>query len=1243
MKRTQTLANSVSLVVTSVILVLGLFCLQNSETRAAPPRIEYPYLPIMTEISPFSVVGDSPWVEFHNPLEEPVNASKLKIVINDEYRYSFPEGLAPVPPNGFIILVLDGKGEGEERYRYEGRKAVLHSPWDLTKVMKGKPGQIEIYQKVEEGTTKLMGFVSWGAPGSKKSLTQERNRIWRSTWFAEMAHGTGDYNPQAIKKANYTIGLYPGSKTTGLLDWAIYSRDAASPGRKNVVPPPAIFFPTNGAVVRSEDIAVGWIRNKYAKAYRFQMARDSNFASIIEDKTLDASFYRPPEVLPEGDYYYRAKIIDKYGKKSAWSRSIKIISKEMVLFSGGGGGDAPNEKIINGIKHKHQRKDTDLLCLDGCASDLDKSKAMHWDNDHPPADIFSFFPRLDPDHGLANCVRASISMMVSAYNKNLSQDRIAYYTEVEGPGTMDGPEGDLAHFEPMSYDAADGDEETIALEWALGVTPFFQHASPTFTQLRGWLDNNQPIMTRIEETCILGFCVPNMGHMRVLDGYKVDASGMEWVRILDPLIFFQSPRWETFDSWDSTDMGTWVGPVSAAFALEDEVSIWKDSDNDGIMDFDEQKRFFTGRFDKDSDNDGVPDKEDIYEYVFDAADNYSKRDADFDADGRRKEKDPDNDGDTYRDGCEDKNFNGKYDPGETSNFNVDTGLACASKPTHAIIVFDRSGSMVHPASDPVKKYDEAANAVVLFLDTWLVNNPPEDTKVGLVFYDSTAYFDASVTTNTTLETLSQGKRDKINAAFSSNRPGYGSTSIGAGLFKAMDIKGFNIASVPVAGQNRVVIVLTDGKENTNPRMDDAAVIQKRVDGQVDGYVLGIGDPVQIDAIKLDSLADILSHHPASLAKDLNNSELQKFFLQILAETQGLEFSVDPAGEIEPGQTKSHEVAVSEGTEIVTFIVVWHAPDVTLNFTLTDPLGRVVQADVKRTNTLYQLSAKNSPVSGSWTIAISAGQTGATAGPENIPYNLMVLEKNTRIQSHFDARAGFFDTGQPILLTATLSDDRRPVTNARVMVEIKKPTIGFGDFVANIDMREAEAFRSAEEDIRPTPLELKYMFMTEKRLRIPETKTLLELNDTGMNGDHIPGDGKYSAYFKDTRIDGIYTFKFRINATLGQERERITREEIRTVLVTPRVDPGKSKVSILKRSFNESNNTTYVKFCVLPEDRYGNRIGPGHEGIVRAGVRLGKVIKIFDKLDGAYEVEMMIEGNYDMMKLNLLPLFSRPKP
>ena len=68
--------------------------------------------------------------------------------------------------------------------------------------------------------------------------------------------------------------------------------------------------------------------------------------------------------------------------------------------------------------------------------------------------------------------------------------------------------------------------------------------------------------------------------------------------------------------------GIWVGPVSAPNAREDEKSIWKDSDNDGIMDFDEKKRFFTNPNDKDTDHDGVDDKSEIRQYIFDAQNNY---------------------------------------------------------------------------------------------------------------------------------------------------------------------------------------------------------------------------------------------------------------------------------------------------------------------------------------------------------------------------------------------------------------------------------------------------------------------------------------------------------------------------------------------------------------------------------------------------------------------------------------------
>lgn len=1152
MNRISVLLKTVTAVLAGILLSFSLGCLQQVEARPA----KYPYVPLVTEISPFVHRETYPWIEFYNPLEKPVDASKLMIVINDRYKYIFPNHLPLVPPKGFILLQLDGKGREKGEYQFESGTVTLHSPWDLSNVLKGKPGQIAIYRKpAEDARIGLVGFVSWGAPGSKESLTPDRNRIWRKKWYVEIAQGSGDYDPAAIKNAKYIIGLYPGSTTTTPTDWVIYSRDEATPGKVNIVPRPAMFTTSNGAVLNSKGIVVGWIPGKHARAFQFQMAKDRSFDTIIEDTRLEVPYYWSATALPEGTYYYRVKMVDKKGRKSAWSRPMKVISKKMIWP----GASNAKEKILNHpVQHQRQRKDTKLLCLDGCASHLDGSTKDHWDSIHGPA--------LLPweDHGGNNCVRASISMMVSHYGKNLSQDRIAYFTEEERPGVGDGtPEGDLAHAEGMQSDQIDGGENTVALAWALGEVPenyldstnkrfLNENETPSFTQLMAWLDNNQPIMTRI--AMLLAW-----GHVRVMDGYRINNNGEEEVHILDPSIPMELVSgnifgWQLFSNWEAEAAGTWVGPASTPDvrknAREDEAGISIDSDGDGIMDFDEQKRFKTGRFDKDSDNDGIEDKEDIYGYVFDVDDNYDKRDADFDNDGLRKERDPDNDGDGCRDGAEDKNFNGKYEIAydETDNFHFDPGLACANKPNHAIIVFDRSGSMLHPPSDPVKKYDEAASAAVLFLDTWLVNGPPSGTKVGLVFYDNTAYFDTDTATNTTLETLNQRKRDHIKAAFSSNRPGNGLTSIGAGLLKAMAPQGFNTPSVPVADQNRVVIVLTDGKENTDPRMDDAAVIQKRVDGQVDGYVLGIGDPVQIDMAKLNQLADFLGHYPVSVASNLNNSDLQKFFLQVLAETQGLEFSVDPAEEIAPGQTKRHEVIVSEGTKIVTFIVVWHTPDAALSLTLNDPTGNPVQADVTKTNMLYCLSAKKTPKAGKWSIQISAKKTGTNSKIERVPYNLMVLENNPQIRSRFDVNSNFYHTGRPILLTAKLSNNKMPVNNIRVKVKIKKPTIGIDDFIEETDIKKAKPKQPTEKNVKRTALELKTIIMAESNIRIPEAISELELNDKGKNGDQIRGDGIYSAYFNDTKIDGVYTFKFMLDAVTGHRKKKLTREKTQTVWV-----------------------------------------------------------------------------------------------
>ncbi len=1199
-------------------LAIGLGC---NQVKKAPKPVP-PYAPLITEISPQTTESEFPWIELYNPTNQEVDASRIVLVINDNYRYALPDKLPPMPPQSYVIIKLDKNDKRADIYDFRQEKAVLHPGPKLEKAIKRRSGQIAVYKKNEQGQEGLVDFVSWGSPGSQKSLTPERNRIWRKQWFVPQVKTFGDYDENMLAQAkDFTIARYPGSVGRDLSDWVVLYGNERTPGAENHIPGVGMFTLTDNAVVRSEDISVGWTTSKFAQKYKLQIARDASFQDIVEEVTLTKPYYKPKSILPEGKYYYRVMVIDAQGRESVWSKTMRVNSKRMGGSQDGATEDGAitQEVLLNAMQFKHQKKDTHLLCLDGCSSHLNGATVKHWDKVHPEA------VPVHGDHGDMNCVRASISMMVSFYGKTLSQDRISYFTQEERAGIGNGiPEGDLAHSDGMSYSA----EETAALEWALDetITDFVDTPNPIFSDLKGWLDANRPIMTR------------RPGHLRAMNGYREEDDGTEWVHILDP---WSGPRWETYATWDSgveAARGTWVGPVNAPNAREDEPEIWTDSDNDGVMDFDEQIRFGTGRLDVDSDNDGVNDKEDIYEYVYQFADVYAKRGADFDVDGVRKENDPDNDADTFNDGCEDKNGNGIYEPGsgETDNFALDVNLVCDEKPVHAIMVFDRSGSMAVPSADP--KYDRAADAATLFLDAWLANNPPAQTEVGLVYYDHNAYFDTNDGTNTILELLNVTKRDKIVASFPGNPPNYGSTSIGGGILKAMDAHGFNVNVLPVDDQHRVIVVLTDGKENTGTRMDDPAVTQSLIDGKVDGYVLGIGDENQIDEYKLSTLADILNHPPASLAKDLDAFQLEKFFLQVLAETQGMEFNIDPVEQITIGQTKTHEVPVNPGAERVTFVVVWNETNGKIDFTLKNPAGQAVAADVTKTHKRYQVSSKAFPEPGQWTLTLTASSM-TTPAPSVIHYSVMALEKNTSVSGYFKVQGVHFLTGDNIRLIATLSQKKRALLGGRVVVKVERPTIGLGTFTSKARVQIPSRLLTVEKDVKVSPVEKKYQVMAQKKIKIPTMSEKIILNDEGKMGDEIPGDGKYTGIFKQTWYDGIYTFRFLASVGHKGKVSVLNREKVFTVHVKPKIRPQMSSLNVIKREYRVVDKQTYVKLTVTPKDRFGNQVGPGHTDLLKLDVKQGQVVKIVDKLDGSYEVEMMMPGNYKG-KPSLRPAFRR---
>lgn len=321
-----------------------------------------------------------------------------------------------------------------------------------------------------------------------------------------------------------------------------------------------------------------------------------------------------------------------------------------------------------------QHKDTNMTCLggvkrmynatsdkyyyvyDGCSHEGDAA----WDHEHKGR---------QNEHDNWYCVRASVAMANSYYGGNLSQDRISYelfkdrlWPRAGYPAAW--PEADLGHGRGTSYD-----DVKTALEFALPGATVTQTVNQTggalnFSTLKNEIDNNRPVVFIIENR-----------HAMIFTGYEV-RNGTNFSRYIDPWVGRQITTLFT----DLNITGSYVLSGDGIHATGDEDSIHKDTDGDGLVDFDEEERFKTDATKKDTDEDcGLEDKTEVRSYTFlkgGVWDKFDKRYPDPDKDNLRAELDAncDIDGTPYNetavwDGTEDWNLTGYVDASETDNFN----------------------------------------------------------------------------------------------------------------------------------------------------------------------------------------------------------------------------------------------------------------------------------------------------------------------------------------------------------------------------------------------------------------------------------------------------------------------------------------------------------------------------------------------------------------------------------------------
>lgn len=467
--------------------------------------------------------------------------------------------------------------------------------------------------------------------------------------------------------------------------WAPLDAAHATPGVANPRPPVSAIAGIDGMMYPAK-ASLSWYGVPGAVKYRVQVARDAAFATAIEDATIDAQQrrgvvqeYFEMAALPSGAYFWRVQAIGPGGETAAFSRAVAFSVGLQALPAMTSSAAAVVRRELD-VPVFQQVKDTRMLLLEP------------WSETDPAWDT--------PNRsGYPYCVRAAVSMLNAFHGGKLSQDRIGFEAFKD---LRSGPEYDLPivgisddrtnrYVLPLALGTrgtyrlnphrAAGYDVSACLEWQQnnsGDCPrdvAYAWGAEVIRSIRSEIDAGRPLLAT------------DPGHMFLVVGYIDDGADFFFIyqdgagRLTVPANDRGFVRF--MDSY-------WTG-LTPASAGRDEPTLTSDADGDGVVDFDETRRFNTNPAEKDTDQDGVEDKKEIRSSVFDPEDGYLREvirleagtnDAfisliasgtdlvgrDTDRDGKMMELDPDSDDGGCKDGEEDADGNGRREAGETSNF-----------------------------------------------------------------------------------------------------------------------------------------------------------------------------------------------------------------------------------------------------------------------------------------------------------------------------------------------------------------------------------------------------------------------------------------------------------------------------------------------------------------------------------------------------------------------------------------------
>jgi hypothetical protein len=533
----------------------------------------------------------------------------------------------------------------------------------------------------------------------------------------------------------------------------------------------------------------------------------------------------------------------------------------------------------------------------------------------------------------------------------------------------------------------------------------------------------------------------------------------------------------------------------------------------------------------------------------------------------------------------DLNNNMAADAGEP--FNQDTiSFNVQPRNQHMLLVLDRSGSMLGTLGGGVSKWEAARRASHVWADLFIAfRQGVANGKVGFMIFEATGCSWGPAATpidilngNTATALAAPGSLASIDVpTLNLGNPG-SCTPIGDALIKAMDkLAAAGVTATP-ADDRYIIVLMTDGYENSGkiavdndtpvPAGATAWFSSARplpphdiVNNNLTIYTVGVGQTVQANVLDdLPNPPNINAPPPGGYYRLVTASQdLLSTFAEMLGhaiDAAPIATSPTPLTGVAEANVRYFPLNPNEHRLAVTLVWNSSADDIKLyyrpqtggSFTQIAGSGVGAMAGVtvkKRTNhglvtvDLAAVAGLNNSQGTEWKVEYWPTNAGMPAAID--PAKLQVII-DLFLKADFEFDRGQYFTGDPIVITCRLRAGGVPITNATISVEMARPGMGLGTFLATHAITNGEQLRPTIPP-GPDPAHPKLAMLQTllDRLKMDGLPIVTppkifsdgtnQLWDDGVHQDGAANDGDYANVFTETLKEGTYTFRFFVQGTL----------------------------------------------------------------------------------------------------------------